>query len=459
MDNSLSQYKKWYEENYKEIMEDYFSYLSFPSISSDSKHKEDVKNCANWLKEYIDKKVGMVAEVIPTTTHPLVFAENKIKIENAPTLLIYGHYDVVPIDPISEWETDPFTPVIKGKEVFARGSLDDKGQTLYALLALKYYMEKFENCPINIKVCLEGEEESSSIGLIKALDKLKDKLKADYLLVPDSDIPNKNTPAITLGMRGAITLTVEMIGSDFDLHSGQHGGIVHNPLRSMVKLLSLLWDDNGRVTVPNFYSDVKELSDEEKKEFEIPFDKSEYKKMFGVSKFYQEDGFSVTESNVFRPVLEINGIGGGYAKEGFKTIIPAKVVAKLSCRTVPSQDPNKIGAIIKDFLVNNVEKDMKINVVVGEGGKAMRCDSKSKLAKTLAMAYTEVFGQPCKKILIGASVPIVAELVEKLGCDAILMGMGLPDDHMHGPNEHFGIDRLEKGFLIVAKTIDMLSKK
>ncbi len=443
--------KKWFLDNKKQILEDYFAFLRFKTISADHSKMDEMIKCSNWLENYL-KEIGLQTEIIKTPTFPIVFAKNQPREEKS-TLLIYGHYDVMPVDPIHEWLSDPFEPIIKEDHVYARGASDNKGQIFYTLVALKGLKELGIELDFNIKITIEGEEEATSKGFYQTIESIKDKIKADFLLVVDFNIPEINTPAITLGLRGMSALTCEFTGSHIDLHSGEHGGFAYNPLRAAAEVLSKLYNANGKVLVDGFYDDVEELTVEDKKLYDLEFDEDRYKKTFGLKAFAGEKNFSPIESNWIRPTLEINGIGGGYFEKGFKTVIPAKVTVKISSRLVPNQKPEKIFQLLKDFLEKKSPKEIDIKIEAEGGGMAVRGDSTSLLAKAAENAYTEVFGKPCKKILAGGSVPIVGEIVSKLNCNVVMMGMALADDNFHAPNEHFGVDRFEKGFLTVAKLL------
>jgi acetylornithine deacetylase/succinyl-diaminopimelate desuccinylase-like protein len=398
----------------------------------------------------------MKAECIETQGCPLVYAEDLSAGPKASTLLIYGHYDVQPVDPLELWKSDPFEPVERDGLVYARGAVDDKGQILYALLAVQCWKELGHRLPINLKFCIEGEEESSSVGLALALPLLKEKLKADYLLVPDFGQLDKETPALSLGARGMVSLEVTLTGSHGDLHSGLHGGIAYNPNRALVELLAKLWDSEGRVQVKGFYDDVLETSEEEQKLYAFRFDPEQYKREFGIEAFSGEKGRTMKESNCFRPTLEINGLVGGYTGPGFKTVIPARASAKISCRLVPHQDPAKIGRQAADFLKQNVCPGIQVHVDVHPGAYAFRGNPTSKLARAVEQAATETTGKKCEKILSGASIPIVADLAQSIGAEVVGMGYGLPEDNIHAPNESFDFGRLEKGFLTVARTLELL---
>lgn len=440
--------KNWFRENAATFRSDYFEFLRFASISADPSYKKDVLACAEWLRNYIQKHTGMKAECIETPGYPLVYAESAHK--NKPTLLIYGHYDVQPVDPVELWKSDPFTPTERDGQIFARGAVDDKGQIFYAVLAARYWKDKL---PINLKFCIEGEEESSSLGLAKALPHLKERLKSEFLLVPDFDQFDAKTPAISLGARGMVSLEVTLIGSHSDLHSGVHGGMAYNPNRALAELLAQLWDENGHVQVDGFYDDV---IDSKKTGFSFRFTPEKYRKEFGIEALGGEKGRTMEEANCFRPTLEINGICGGYTGAGIKTVIPAKATAKLSCRLVPNQDPGKVANAVAAFLKKRAVKGMRIEVQIYPGAHAFRGHPNSKLAEAVSQAAQEASGAACKKVLSGASIPIIADLVKATGAEVVGMGYGLPEDNIHAPNECFDWDRLEKGFLTVARAIELL---
>lgn len=454
--DSLPQFKTWMEKHRAEIREDFFHFLRFKSISTDPAYASEMKKCSDWLLSYISKHTDLKAEEVKTAGYPLIYAEDLRAGHTKETVLVYGHYDVQPVDPIDLWVSDPFQPTERNGQIFARGALDDKGQIFYAIIALRACKELRIKSPVNLKFCIEGEEESSSTGLSKSLPQLKEKLKADSLLVVDFGQYDKDHPAITLGARGLVTFEVTLTGSKSDLHSGVHGGMAYNPNKALVQLLAKLWDEHGRVAVPGFYDDVVEPTAEERKQFIFPFTPENYSKMFDVGAIGGEKKCSLFENNCFRPILDINGIGGGYVGAGFKTVIPAIASAKISCRIVPNQDPEKLFRSLSDFLKMHVVPGMKIKVEFLSGDPAFRGSLNSKLAKVATKAVTEVTGKPCKNILCGASIPIVAKMIQALGTEVVGIGYGLPSDDIHAPNEHFDMDRFEKGFLTVARILESL---
>ncbi len=453
---SLTELKKWMHQHKAEVREDFFRFLRFKSISNDPDCKKEMSACSHWVRDYFVKKIGMKAECIETVGYPLVYAEDLRAGPDAPTLLIYGHYDVQPVDPIELWKSDPFEPTERDGLVYARGTADDKGQILYAMLAAKAWKDLGRELPVNLKFCIEGEEESSSIGLANAIPKMKDKFSSDYLLVPDFGQIDRENPAISLGARGLVCLEVALIGSNSDLHSGVHGGMAYNPNRALAELLSKLWDENGKVRVPHFYEDVLEPSAEDLKQYAVRFEKEKYQKEFGIGALGGEKGRNLAEANVFRPTLEINGMGGGYIGPGFKTVIPAQAIAKISCRLVPNQDPEKIARGVVEFLKKNTVPGMKVKTEVLTAELAFRGNPNSQLAKAVSLAVEEATGKKCHKILSGGSIPIIATLAKATNAEIVGMGFGLPEDNIHAPNENFDFDRIEKGFLTVARTLELL---
>ena len=454
--STLAQLKKWFDQHRDVVRDDYFHFLRFKSISTDPEFAPEVKRCAEWLKGYIVKNTAMKAEVLQTEGYPLVYAEDLRAGPGAPTVLIYGHYDVQPVEPLELWKSDPFEPTERNGNVYARGAVDDKGQIFYAVTAMKAWKELGKQLPVNVKFCIEGEEESSSKGLSQSLSQLKEKLKADSLLVIDFDQFDKETPALSLGARGILAMEVTLTGSKGDLHSGIHGGMAYNPNKALIQLLSKLWDENGRVTVKGFYDDVLETTEEERNRFAFRYDKESYCKEFEIGALGGEKGRTLAENNFFRPTLEINGISGGHTGVGFKTVIPAQANAKISCRLVPNQDPKKLFSLISEFLKKNVVAGMKIKVTDLGGEPAFRGSPDSALAKAVSLAASEVMEKSCKNILSAGSIPIVAKMISELGFEVVGMGYGLATDEIHAPNEHFDMVRFKHGFLTVARTLDLL---
>ncbi len=435
---------------------DFFEFLSIPSISSEPSYKNEVRKCAHFVEERV-KKLGFKTTFWETEGHPIIFAESP-HIPGRPTLLIYNHYDVQPVDPLELWETPPFSPAVRDGQVYARGAQDNKGQCFYVLEALRHLKESDGGFPLNIKLCIEGEEECGSESLHKIVASKEKELKADVLAIVDLGIPSLSIPAITLGTRGMITLDIEVINTKKDLHSGSHGGLAFNPIHALVKILADARNEKGVITIPGFYDGVETFSKEERRAMHFDFDEEQYFKDFGTHATGGELEFSPIERNWLRPTLEINGITGGYTGDGFKTVIPSKASAKISCRLVPGQSPQEIGNLLKAYFESKTIPGTTVHVHLhGEGGEAVRASSHSKGVKAFADAYTSVFNQPCQFIFEGASIPIVPKLKSASGAETVLLGLGLATDCIHAPNEHFGLDRLELGAKILIKAIKNLA--
>lgn len=448
--------KGLYEKSKDQALADFLTFLKLESVSSEATHTPQTQACCQWVINYL-KKIGFNVELWPTTGHPTIFASYDKAGPNQPILLIYNHYDVQPADPLDLWESPPFTPTIRNGQIYARGAQDNKGQCFYVLLALKSLIERDGTLPINVKLCIEGEEECGSTGLSGILQDRKKELKADYLAIVDLGMQDAKTPAVTLGIRGILSMDVIVEGTKRDLHSGSHGGLAYNPNKALVQVLNKMYDKEGKVAIPGFYDDVIAVSDKDKANLTLSFDPEKYEAEYGAKPTGGEKAFSYVERNWFRPTIEINGIAGGYAGEGFKTVIPAKAIAKVSCRLVPNQDPIKIGRLVANFLESHAPEGTRISVHLHPGyGKALRCDASSKVAKAFAKAYEEIFHTTCHTICSGASIPIATELAEACGGDLVMVGLGLGSDCIHAPNEHFGIDRIEKGFLSICRTLQIL---
>lgn len=448
---------RYFDQNQQEILNDYYTFLKYQSVSSEPQYKEQLLSCVDWIDNYL-KKIGFSVEIWPTKRHPVIFASYEMAGPAQPTLLIYNHYDVQPVDPLELWISPPFEPTLRDGEVYARGAQDNKGQCFYVLLALKKLIERDGTLPINIKLCIEGEEECGSAGLTGILNDKKARLKADYLAVVDLGMVDVKTPAVTLGTRGILTMDVECVGTHTDLHSGSHGGIAFNPIHALIQVLDKVRDESGAITIPHFYDDVAPIIPEEKKQISLNFDPSKYITEFGAEPTGGEIQYSPLERGWTRPTLEVNGINGGYSGEGFKTVIPAKAIAKVSCRLVPNQDPATIGRLVANYLESQAPKGTKIHVHIHEGhGQAVRTNINSQAVQAFAKAYTEVFNTPCEYVYAGGSIPVVTALAAACKGEVVMLGLGLPGDCIHAPNEHFSISRIKQGFASMVRAITNLA--
>ncbi len=456
--SDLKIFEQYFADHEKEIFDDYSTFLQFKSISTDKAYQDEVHSCADWLIKHIED-IGFETELWDTSGHPTIFAQNLNAGPDKPTLLIYNHYDVQPVDPLELWKTPPFEPTMVDGNVYARGAQDNKGQCMYVFQALKAMMHEHDSFPINIKWIIEGEEECGSEGLAGILENKKEPLAADYLVIADVGIAAVDKPSVTLGIRGIITMDVEVIGSNTDLHSGTHGGRAYNPLHALAEVVSKLRDCDGQVTVPGFYDDVDEFTDEERGQVDFAFDPDEYRDTFALEATGGELRYAPLERSTVRPTLEVNGLSGGYSGVGFKTVIPAVAQAKISCRLVPRQDPKNVGEKVARYIESLSPEGVTVKVDLHEGGGgALRASPDSDIIKAFAEGYSVVFGKPCGFTYEGGSIPIVTELARTCGGDVVLMGMALDSDQIHAPNEHFGWDRFQKGFLVFTQTLSILGK-
>jgi acetylornithine deacetylase/succinyl-diaminopimelate desuccinylase-like protein len=453
---NLDVFKQYFKSHEQEILNDYKTFLSFKSISTDEEFIEETRQCANWLMDRI-QEIGLKTELWETSGHPTIFAQNLSAGPDKPTLLIYNHYDVQPVDPLDLWKTPPFEPTMIDANIYARGAQDNKGQCMYVYQALKALINEQGCLPINIKWIIEGEEECGSEGLSGILSDKKEQLAADYIVVADVGIASIDKPSVTLGIRGIITMDVEITGSNTDLHSGTHGGRAYNPLHALAEVIAQLRDDDGRINVPGFYDDVDDLTDKEREQVDFSFDSKEYQQSFALEASGGEVKYAPLERSTVRPTLEVNGLSGGYSGTGFKTVIPAIAHAKISCRLVPHQDPKDTGNKVAQYIESLCPEGVSITVDVHEGGGgALRASPNSAVVKAFAEGYSIVFEKPCGFTFEGGSIPIVTDLANTCGGEVVLMGMGLDSDQIHAPNEHFAWGRFEKGFLVFTQTLNLL---
>ncbi|WBX73415.1 dipeptidase [Tenacibaculum pacificus] len=424
--------------------------LKIPSVSADPTYKKDVLNTADVVKNSLEKAGCDKVEICETPGYPIIYGE-KIIDPTLPTILIYGHYDVQPADPIELWTSPPFEPVIKKTDIhpegaiFARGACDDKGQMYMRVKALEY-VTNTGNLPCNVKFMIEGEEEVGSESLSWFVPRNKEKLANDVILISDTGMIANDIPSITTGLRGLSYVEVEITGPNRDLHSGLYGGTVANPINILTKMIASLQDENNHITIPGFYDDVEELSREERDEMaKAPFSVDAYKDALDIDDIYGEKGYTTNERNSIRPTLDVNGIWGGYTGEGAKTVIASKAYAKISMRLVPNQDWRAITELFKNHFESIAPKSVKVKVTPHHGGQAYVTPIDNIGYKAASKAYTETFGKTPIPQRSGGSIPIVALFEEELKSKSILMGFGLNSDAIHSPNEHFGVWNYLKG--------------
>ena len=440
----MNEIKQYIEQNKEKFLEDLFELIRIPSISSDPAHKQDMYRVQEKWKELLLKAGVDKAEIYETEGNPVLYAE-KIIDPSLPTVMVYGHADVMPVDPLDLWKSEPFEPVIRDGKIYARGADDDKGQSMIQAKAFETLV-KTGNLPVNVKFIIEGEEEIGSVSLPKFLEEHKDMLKADVILVSDTGMIAKDIPSITVGLRGLSYFQIEVTGPNRDLHSGLFGGAVANPANILAKMIASMHDENNRITIPGFYDDVLEASEEERKLMnEAPFDEEEYKKALGVDELWGEKGYTTIERTGIRPTLDVNGMWSGYTGEGAKTIIPSKAYAKISCRLVPNQSSEKINKLFEDYLKSIAPKSVKVKVEPLHGGEPYVCPIDLPAYRAAEKAYQDVFGRRPIPVRSGGSIPIISTFEKVLGIKSVLMGFGLEEDAIHAPNENFPLELFYKG--------------
>jgi len=437
-------WKDYQEKNKDRFLEELLALLRIPSVSARTENKNDMLTCAEAVKKSLLDAGATIATIYPTEGHPIVYAE-KIIDPALPTVLVYGHYDVQPADPLELWNSGPFDPVIKDGKIYARGSADDKGQFYMHVKALET-MVQTGTLTTNIKFLIEGEEEVGSPNLATFVKANKALLDANVILISDTSMLSMENPSIDIGVRGLSYIEVEVTGPNRDLHSGVYGGAVANPITMLSKMIASCHDQNNHITIPGFYDDVVESSDVERaKMAEAPFDASEYAKDLGVTELWGEKGYSSNERTGIRPTLEVNGIWGGYTGEGAKTVLPSKAFAKISCRLVPNQSSQKITEKIINYFTSIAPAGVTVKAAEHHGGEPYMTPIHSKEYQAAARAITATFGKEPIPVRGGGSIPICALFEKELGLKIVFMGFGLDSDNLHSPNEKFDIVNFYKG--------------
>ncbi len=436
--------------NKERFLNELLDLLRIPSVSADPAYAEDVKKTAAFIAEKLTSAGCQKVEVFPTTGHPIVYGEYLFD-DSKPTVLVYGHYDVQPPDPLDLWDSPPFEPIIKKTElhpdgaIFARGSCDDKGQMYMHVKAFEAMMESGE-LPCNVKFMIEGEEEVGSDNLGKFCEENKELLKSDVVLISDTSVIANDVPSVTVGLRGLSYVEVEVTGPNKDLHSGVYGGAVGNPVNILCEMIASLKDENNHITIPGFYDDVEIVSAEERTEMnKAPFSLEQYKKDLDVEATHGEKGYTVLEQTSIRPTLDVNGIWGGYIGEGAKTVLPSKAYAKISMRLVPNQNSDKITELFAKHFEAIAPESVRVEVKPHHGGEAAVTPTNTPEYKAAAMAMNKTYGKEPIPVRGGGSIPIVALFEKVLNVKTVLMGFGLDSDDIHSPNEHYGLFNYYKG--------------
>lgn len=440
----MQKIKDYVEANKDRFLNELFELLRFPSVSADPQFKEGVLNTAEFVAQKLKDAGANNVEICPTAGYPIVYGERIID-SNLPTVLVYGHYDVQPADPIELWDTPPFEPTIRDGKIYARGAADDKGQFYMHVKAFEY-MVKENELACNVKFMIEGEEEVGSENLGIFVKENIERLKSDVIVISDTAMISLETPSIETGLRGLSYVEVEVVGPNRDLHSGVYGGGVANPATILSKMIASLHDENNHITIPGFYDDVAELSAEQRKALnEAPFDIEVYKEDLGVEELWGEKGYTTIERTGIRPTLEVNGIWGGYIGEGAKTVLPSKANAKISMRLVPNQNSERITQLFKKHFENIAPKSVQVIVKPHHGGEPVVTPTDGIAYQAAEKALEVAFGKKPVPTRGGGSIPIVSLFEKELGVKSVLLGFGLDSDNLHSPNEKYGIENYLKG--------------
>lgn len=447
------------DSNKERYLSELTTLLAFASISTNPENAKDVKECAEYLKSELIKMGLDNVKAYPTKGHPVVYADWLKAGKDKPTVLIYGHYDVQPVDPLDLWTNPPFEATIRDGEIYARGSADDKGQVFIHLKAIEAHLTQNKSLPVNIKLLIEGEEEIGSENLGDFIVANKDLLKCDVTVISDTAMLSKDLPALGYALRGLCYMQVDLIGPNRDLHSGQYGGSVENPINALANMITKLKDENGKILIDGFYDDVAQLSKEELDNFKrLPFDDKEYARGLDVAELHGEKGYSTLERIWSRPTLDCNGIWGGFTGEGAKTVLPSKASAKISMRLVPNQNPDKIAKLFSDYIKKIAPKSVKVDVYGQHHGRPWISPIDSKWNKAAMAALKEGFGKEPVFIREGGSIPIVFTLEENLKAPTVLLGFGLPDENAHSPDEHLNLNNFYNGIKTTAVFYNELAK-
>jgi acetylornithine deacetylase/succinyl-diaminopimelate desuccinylase-like protein len=452
----MSTPQEYIDANKDRFVDELFELLRIPSVSTDSSKKDAIQKAANFLIDQFKNLDLHTVKKFDTAGHPIVYAEH-CPHDDRPTVLIYGHYDVQPSDPDELWDSPAFEPTVKDGLIYARGASDDKGQAFTHVKALESFIKTGQELPVNVKFILEGEEEIGSPNLVPFIEEYKDMLSCDMVLISDTAMFAEDQPSITYGLRGLAYMEVEVVGPNRDLHSGVYGGAVENPLNVLCEIIAKLKDDDGVIQIPGFYDKVIPLTKEDRKAFaQLPFDEEEYKKKLDLKVVHGEKGYSTLERSSARPTLDVNGIWGGYQKEGAKTVLPSKGNAKVSMRLVPGQEPKEIAQLFKKHVESLAPDTVKVTVTEHHGGHPSVTDLDFYGLKAGAKAFEEVYDKEVLFSREGGSIPIVADFKRALGVESILMGFGLTSNAIHSPNENFAIKDFHRGIKTSARFLELL---
>ncbi|WP_422124081.1 dipeptidase [Planococcus sp. X10-3] len=443
------QIDRYFQERRGEHLEELEKFLRIPSVSSLSEHKEDMLTAAEWLVKAFQKAGLENVKIDETGGHPLVYAD-WLHAEGKPTVLVYGHYDVQPVDPLHLWESPPFEPQVRDNKLYARGASDDKGQTFMHIKAAEALLQQNGELPVNMKFIIEGEEEIGSPSLPAYVEKNKNALEADIIVISDTGMQGPGRPAVCYGLRGLAGIQIDVKGPKGDLHSGLYGGAVQNPLHAIVEILESFRDKEGVIQVEGFYDDVLPVSDKERAEFAaLEFNLEDEKRDLGITEDFGEQGYSFVERTWIRPTLELNGITGGFSGEGIKTVLPAEASSKITCRLVPNQDPDDIIAKLKAHVEAHKPAGVSVEITEFDKGKPFLTPFDHPAIQAAGRSYEKIYGVPTAFTRMGGSIPIVAAFDEILERPVVLMGFGLASENFHAPNEHFHLENFDKGLRVI----------
>jgi acetylornithine deacetylase/succinyl-diaminopimelate desuccinylase-like protein len=440
----MEEVKSFIDKHKDRILGELFDLIRIPSVSADKSNRDAMQRTADYLREILVRAGADYARVMPTKGWPVVFAE-KIVDKKFPTILVYGHYDVQPAEPLEEWKSSPFEPEIRDGKIYARGADDDKGQLFMQVKAFEF-MHQENKLPCNVKFLIEGEEEIGSPSLKDFCENHKELLKADVILVSDTTVLSLDKPTLTIGLRGLAYFEITVVGPNRDLHSGAYGGAVTNPGNALSELIANMKDDSGKITIPGFYNDVEPVSDEERRLLnEVPLSDSQLMDSIAIGELFGEEGYTTIERLGIRPSLDVNGMWGGYTGEGAKTILPSKASAKISMRLVPRQNPDTIEKLLYRYLEENVPPGVRFRLLALHGGNAYVAPWESREIRAAVQAIERTFGKKPLPVRSGGSIPIIAVFERVLGIKSVLMGFGLDEDAIHSPNENFPLSNFFRG--------------
>lgn len=452
-------YKEYIDSNKERFLEELKEFLKIASVSTDPKNKNDILECANFVEQkMIDAGLENV-KVYETKGHPLVYGDWLHAGEDKPTILIYGHYDVQPVDPIELWTNPPFEPTLIGNKIYARGASDDKGQVYIHIKSIESYLKTVGSLPVNVKIMIEGEEEIGSENLDGFITENKELLECDFVVVSDTAMYQQDLPSICYGLRGLVYMEVNVTGPNRDLHSGAFGGAVDNPANALAHIIAKLKDERGKILIPGFYDDVVSLTDEERNEFaKLPFDEDKFKSEMGIDDVFGEEGYTTLERKAARPTLDVNGIWGGFQGDGAKTVLPSKAGAKISMRLVPNQDPDKVQELFTNYVKSVSPKSVKVEISDTHNAKPAITPIDNDAVRAAKKALQRSFGVEPVFIREGGSIPVVNTFQELLNSPTILIGFGLNDENIHSPDEHFDINNFYRGIESIAYYFEELGK-